>query len=188
MNSDMESDLILELDVGGTEIHTFQRKTIAGCGSRNTAERNPGDNMLSAWLGGDSGWEMDREEDGLILIDRDGPTFQHGILDWLRDGTNHLIFKGTNWLSLPHCCSDWVSMLHQEAAYFALTDLQHRCEQWAELTVLIDARIALMERAGACTRGPTITRHGNPTCTSGLRCVGQTEKYVYPHSWQGGRH
>eukprot|EP01006_Ploeotia_vitrea_P042706 TRINITY_DN66656_c5_g2_i1.p1 TRINITY_DN66656_c5_g2~~TRINITY_DN66656_c5_g2_i1.p1 ORF type:complete len:359 (-),score=0.38 TRINITY_DN66656_c5_g2_i1:354-1430(-) len=123
--SDSDSEFhheILSLDVGGTLVETLQKKTM--CNERSQ------DSMLGVWLGGEWGWKMDREEeDGLIFIDRDGTTFQQGgILDWLREGTDHLLFKsGAEFLVSRG--QDWISTLYRESIYFSLTTLTTWCER-----------------------------------------------------------
>eukprot|EP01006_Ploeotia_vitrea_P052054 TRINITY_DN67636_c8_g10_i1.p1 TRINITY_DN67636_c8_g10~~TRINITY_DN67636_c8_g10_i1.p1 ORF type:complete len:387 (-),score=22.55 TRINITY_DN67636_c8_g10_i1:148-1191(-) len=65
---------------------------------------NASDSMLSVWLSGE--WEdfwavEEQPEDGLIFLDRDGLTFQTGILDWLRDGEEHVLFKSRKFSARP---------------------------------------------------------------------------------------
>eukprot|EP01006_Ploeotia_vitrea_P056759 TRINITY_DN68125_c6_g2_i6.p1 TRINITY_DN68125_c6_g2~~TRINITY_DN68125_c6_g2_i6.p1 ORF type:complete len:255 (-),score=5.60 TRINITY_DN68125_c6_g2_i6:61-783(-) len=121
------SSLLLFLDVGGTEIHTSQSTF------RNS---RASDSMLGAWLSGEWEWEIEREEeDGLIFIDRDGAVFR-GILDWLRDGTDHLIFSDKPdlqcdflWCGKPSELRTWITALLRESIYFGLSVLTTWCQQ-----------------------------------------------------------
>eukprot|EP01006_Ploeotia_vitrea_P012999 TRINITY_DN34191_c0_g1_i1.p1 TRINITY_DN34191_c0_g1~~TRINITY_DN34191_c0_g1_i1.p1 ORF type:complete len:414 (+),score=29.39 TRINITY_DN34191_c0_g1_i1:22-1263(+) len=122
---------VLCLDVGGTEIHTL-KATLRGCAEQS-------DSMLSVWLGGEwsSFWTVEKEaEDDLVFLDRDGELFQKGgVLDWLRDGHDHTLFrKSTNNITPETSLflwsnnqTDWVSQLLQEAEYYGLENLQQWC-------------------------------------------------------------
>eukprot|EP01006_Ploeotia_vitrea_P021143 TRINITY_DN53488_c1_g1_i1.p1 TRINITY_DN53488_c1_g1~~TRINITY_DN53488_c1_g1_i1.p1 ORF type:complete len:350 (+),score=19.41 TRINITY_DN53488_c1_g1_i1:31-1080(+) len=122
---------ILLLDVGGTVIHASQR---------TFTQAQASDSMLGVWLSGEWSWEIETEEDGLTLIDRDGDIFQRGgILDWLREGTDHIIFKSdkeqNNWWTrtLLHSAHrlkayEWIRTLEREATYFGLCRLASWCE------------------------------------------------------------
>eukprot|EP01006_Ploeotia_vitrea_P007578 TRINITY_DN17494_c0_g1_i1.p1 TRINITY_DN17494_c0_g1~~TRINITY_DN17494_c0_g1_i1.p1 ORF type:complete len:373 (+),score=19.79 TRINITY_DN17494_c0_g1_i1:27-1121(+) len=125
------SDEVVSLDVGGTEIRTFREKTFS-------SERCL-DSMLGAWLSGQWEWQREEEDDGQILIDRDGQLFQQAILTWLRDGPTHALFNNehpkltnfhpTSLLLFHHEKQDWVQSVHRESVYFGLTHLTEWCEQ-----------------------------------------------------------
>eukprot|EP01006_Ploeotia_vitrea_P050396 TRINITY_DN67456_c13_g1_i1.p1 TRINITY_DN67456_c13_g1~~TRINITY_DN67456_c13_g1_i1.p1 ORF type:complete len:422 (-),score=20.57 TRINITY_DN67456_c13_g1_i1:104-1192(-) len=122
---------VLELDVGGTEIHTSQTLLRSSRAS---------DSMLGVWLSGEwsSYWEIEREnDDGLIFIDRDGEAFRF-ILDWLRDGTDHAVFceniedddlefqATRNWSPRGR---EWMTNVRREAVYFGLSSLEQWCDK-----------------------------------------------------------
>eukprot|EP01006_Ploeotia_vitrea_P001732 TRINITY_DN105515_c0_g1_i1.p1 TRINITY_DN105515_c0_g1~~TRINITY_DN105515_c0_g1_i1.p1 ORF type:complete len:374 (-),score=26.10 TRINITY_DN105515_c0_g1_i1:12-1133(-) len=125
---------ILYLDIGGSEIHTSQ---LVMNGPRAH------DSMLGVWLSGQFSdwWELKEEqEDGLVFVDRDGETFRTGILDWLRDGDEHLLFHGPGTTTQRVAAgnqaahflwktkqADWVATLHTEATYFGLAGLEEWC-------------------------------------------------------------
>eukprot|EP01006_Ploeotia_vitrea_P029501 TRINITY_DN62034_c0_g2_i1.p1 TRINITY_DN62034_c0_g2~~TRINITY_DN62034_c0_g2_i1.p1 ORF type:complete len:317 (-),score=3.49 TRINITY_DN62034_c0_g2_i1:171-1121(-) len=107
---------ILFLDVGGTEIHTspatFRNQWCSG-------------SQLSTWLSGEA---IETEEDGLILIDRDGEHFR-GVLDWLRDGPDNLLFSELPQSECLWCeVQGWVRSLRRESVYFGLSTLTTWCE------------------------------------------------------------
>eukprot|EP01006_Ploeotia_vitrea_P021546 TRINITY_DN53946_c1_g1_i1.p1 TRINITY_DN53946_c1_g1~~TRINITY_DN53946_c1_g1_i1.p1 ORF type:complete len:248 (-),score=17.49 TRINITY_DN53946_c1_g1_i1:468-1211(-) len=119
-------DEILFLDVGGTAIHTSQRTL--------QSDRAAG-SMLGVWLSGDwsSFWQIEKEDDDTILIDRDGEAFRF-VLDWLRDGASHELFSG-NVLPSGLLCDasqvdkfrDWVTTLQVEGYYYGLSSLVEHC-------------------------------------------------------------
>eukprot|EP01006_Ploeotia_vitrea_P056764 TRINITY_DN68125_c6_g4_i1.p1 TRINITY_DN68125_c6_g4~~TRINITY_DN68125_c6_g4_i1.p1 ORF type:complete len:359 (-),score=28.46 TRINITY_DN68125_c6_g4_i1:81-1157(-) len=122
-----EAEDILFLDVGGTEIHVSQ-----------SVLQSPhvSDSMLGVWLSGDWEWSIDREkEDGLIFIDRDGTVFQQGgILDFLRDGSDHILFDEQLtphwwWRHNIPAVNSWLLSLCQEAVYFGLSELSAWCKE-----------------------------------------------------------
>eukprot|EP01006_Ploeotia_vitrea_P042130 TRINITY_DN66607_c2_g3_i1.p1 TRINITY_DN66607_c2_g3~~TRINITY_DN66607_c2_g3_i1.p1 ORF type:complete len:309 (+),score=3.40 TRINITY_DN66607_c2_g3_i1:34-927(+) len=103
------------------------------------------DSMLGVWLGGEWSdyWTVEEEDDGLVFIDRDGMRFG-GVLDWLRDGTDHVLFniqgtspadcafgrliRNTEQPEREHCVH-WLSSLLCESHYFGLSTLQTWCSQ-----------------------------------------------------------
>eukprot|EP01006_Ploeotia_vitrea_P001104 TRINITY_DN104208_c0_g1_i1.p1 TRINITY_DN104208_c0_g1~~TRINITY_DN104208_c0_g1_i1.p1 ORF type:complete len:388 (+),score=13.85 TRINITY_DN104208_c0_g1_i1:57-1220(+) len=127
-----DSENILHLDVGGTEIHTCQATFQTDRAS---------DSMLEAWLSGNYPWCIEEEEDGLTLIDRDGELFQC-LLAWLREGTDHLLFADKSAHSLIcnmiiHDRMDWVRSLRREATYFGLDSLLTWCNRALRRTVTL---------------------------------------------------
>eukprot|EP01006_Ploeotia_vitrea_P021142 TRINITY_DN53488_c0_g1_i1.p1 TRINITY_DN53488_c0_g1~~TRINITY_DN53488_c0_g1_i1.p1 ORF type:complete len:348 (+),score=24.12 TRINITY_DN53488_c0_g1_i1:52-1095(+) len=113
-----ETVTILRLDVGGVEIHTLQT-TMQG--------ERAADSMLGAWLSGEWAWEIEPEEDGLVFIDRDGPLFGV-VLDWLRQGQDHVLFKGDFIPQVDEkAFTPGILQIQKEATYFGLWDLMIWC-------------------------------------------------------------
>eukprot|EP01006_Ploeotia_vitrea_P028584 TRINITY_DN61260_c0_g2_i1.p1 TRINITY_DN61260_c0_g2~~TRINITY_DN61260_c0_g2_i1.p1 ORF type:complete len:175 (-),score=7.57 TRINITY_DN61260_c0_g2_i1:371-895(-) len=73
VNSLQEPNMLVNLDVGGTELHT----------TVHTLTKK-GDCLFTGWFStGGWDWKDDIQEDGYLLLDRDGECFTE-ILTWLR--------------------------------------------------------------------------------------------------------